>query len=490
MGHFNRHDEPGILSNVFSFISREISEFIINAKSGQRQAHPSITTPSSLSPRSDSLQPAPVPRNIDAQDSQPGPSNSRIRMLEEEVRMLKEELSRRHCPPSPQTRVSIPSPPPPPLPPPPGVRIPLPLHLGESKAIFASARAALRPTEAAATGSTNDLARSASGKVRQPTVNVPSDKMAAFLNEMRTVRVSDQPEPSGLSRSMSSTTVGVDGRREEMARHGSSSLASTAVGSKAASTSQFHSAARIPKPKFTLTASKPSSSSSSSSTYPALSLNATRPAKRKADFLSDSEGGSPSKRRLGTRARAQSDTSSSSTSSRTHEFFSAFTHSNLSITANHSSLSNETDITTPSVCSDNELGGAADSKMVSTPPGARSAAAAVHSAHNEVAEIADVDMEDKNVDIEPAPITPSRPQGDMFKRRPPMSPLPVPTPMRARAPARAKGRMSVLTPKRTKRGATRKPKPKSIMLLDEDQEDEEPDELPLPPKLKWRRGSA
>lgn len=128
--------------------------------------------------------------------------------------------------------------------------------------------------------------------------------------------------------------------------------------------------------------------------------------------------------------------------------------------------------------------------MLSTPPGARSAAAAVHSAHNEVAEIADVDMGDKNVDIEPAPITPSRPQGDIFKRRPPMSPLPVPTPMRARAPARAKGRMSVLTPKRTKRGATRKPKPKSIMLLDEDQEDEEPDELPLPPKLKWRRGSA
>jgi len=132
--------------------------------------------------------------------------------------------------------------------------------------------------------------------------------------------------------------------------------------------------------------------------------------------------------------------------------------------------------------------------MLSTPSGPRPAAAAVHSAHNEVIEIADVDMEDKNVDIEPAPITPSRPQGDMFKKRPPMSPLPLPTPMRARAPARAKGRKSVLTPKRTKRGATPKPKPKpkpnSIMLLDEDQEDEEPDELPLPPKLKWRRGSA
>jgi hypothetical protein len=37
MGHSTRHDpepkfsEPGILSNVFSFVSREIGEFMINA---------------------------------------------------------------------------------------------------------------------------------------------------------------------------------------------------------------------------------------------------------------------------------------------------------------------------------------------------------------------------------------------------------------------------------------------------------------------------
>lgn len=125
--------------------------------------------------------------------------------------------------------------------------------------------------------------------------------------------------------------------------------------------------------------------------------------------------------------------------------------------------------------------------MPSTPPGPRSA---VQSAHDEVIEIIDVDMEDNNVDIEPAhkPITPSRPHSDMFRKRPPMSPLPVPTPTRARAPARIKGRKSLPTPERTKRGAT--PKPKSIMLLDEDDDDDEedePDELALPPKLKWRR---
>lgn len=424
----------------------------------------------------------------------------RIRMLEEEVRMLKEELSRRRRSPTPQIQTQVPiPPPPPPLPPPPGVRIPLPPYLGESKALFASARAALRPTEAGTTGSTNDLARSASGKVRQPTVNVPSDKMAAFLNEMRTVRlrkvgsapgpgpeglsrsVSDRPGPSGLSRSMSSNAAGVNGRRENVARRkltgvkapvgsAASGLTSASTSSsrpasfssvgKAASTSTLPSVSSIPKPKSASTALKPSSSY----TYPAPSSHATRPVlnnKRKADALGDSEGRPTSKRRPGTCAQAQSDTSSSSSYSRTHEFASS-THLNLSLPGpsrtNHSSLSNETDITTPSLCSDNELGGDADGRMPSTPPGPRSAA------------------------------TPSHPQSDFFRKRPPISPLPVLTPTRARAPARAKGRKSVPTPERTKRGAT--PKPKSIMLLDEDadnDDEDEPDELALPPKLEWRR---
>ncbi|KAG2058461.1 hypothetical protein BDR06DRAFT_950253 [Suillus hirtellus] len=461
----------------------------------------------------------------------------RIRMLEEEVRMLKEELSRRRRSPTPQIQTQVPiPPPPPPLPPPPGVRIPLPPYLGESKALFASARAALRPTEAGTTGSTNDLARSASGKVRQPTVNVPSDKMAAFLNEMRTVRlrkvgsapgpgpeglsrsvsdrpVIDRPGPSGLSRSLSSNAAGVNGRRENVARRKStgvkapvgsaaSGLASASISSsrpasfssvnKAASPSKLPSAPSISKPKSASTALKPPSSY----TYPAPSSHATRPAlnnKRKADALGDSEGRSTSKRRPGTCAQAQSDTSSSSSYSRTHEFAGS-THSNLSLPGpshtNHSSLSNETDITTPSLCSDNELGGDADGRMPSTPPGPRSAVATVQNAHDDAIEIIDVDMEDKNVDIEPAHthVTPSHPQSDLFRKRPPMSPLPVLTPTRVRAPARAKGRKSVPTPERTKRGAT--PKPKSIMLLDEDDDDDdedEPDELALPPKLEWRR---
>ncbi|KAG1750240.1 hypothetical protein EDB19DRAFT_1679234 [Suillus lakei] len=44
--------------------------------------------------------------------------------------------------------------------------------------------------------------------MRQPTVNVPSDKMSAFLNEMKTVRLrkvgpAPGPVPGGLSRSVS-----------------------------------------------------------------------------------------------------------------------------------------------------------------------------------------------------------------------------------------------------------------------------------------------
>lgn len=131
-----------------------------------------------------------------------------------------------------------------------------------------------------------------------------------------------------------------------------------------------------------------------------------------------------------------------------------------------------------------------DGRMPSTPPGPKSAVAAVQNPHGDVIEIIDVDMEDHDNNNKPThkPITPSRPPGDMFRKRPPMSPLPVPTPTRVRAPARGKARKSMPTPERTKRGAT--PKPKSIMLLDEDDdddEDEEPDELALPPKLKWRR---
>ncbi|KAG1733444.1 hypothetical protein EDB19DRAFT_1830959 [Suillus lakei] len=94
-----------------------------------------------------------------------------------EVRMLKAKLSYRH----PQTQIQVPIP----LSPPPGVRVPLPPHLSESKALFASAH----PTEASTTWNTNNLAKLASGKARQHTINVPSDKMAMFLNEMRTVRL-------------------------------------------------------------------------------------------------------------------------------------------------------------------------------------------------------------------------------------------------------------------------------------------------------------
>ena len=125
--------------------------------------------------------------------------------------------------------------------------------------------------------------------------------------------------------------------------------------------------------------------------------------------------------------------------------------------------------------------------MPSTPPGPRHSAA--QATHNEVIEIIDVDMDMD--ELEPPlhrPVTPSHLQGNMFRKRPPMSPLPVPTPRKPPAPARAKGKKYIPTPERTKRGAT--PKPKGLFFLDEDDDDddeEEADELALPPRLQWKR---
>jgi hypothetical protein len=169
-------------------------------------------------------------------------------------------------------------------------------------------------------------------------------------------------------------------------------------------------------------------------------IGPTRPTlnnKCKADVLGDSEGGSTSKRRSGARTQAQSDASPSLSSSRTHEF-SGFTHPNISLTglahANHSSLSNETDIIAPSLFSDDDLGENADGRMLSTPSGPRSATAAVQRAHDEVIEIIDMGVGDKNNDIEPGhkPIMPSCSQRNMFRKRSPMSLLPAPMPTRVR----------------------------------------------------------
>ncbi|KZT29961.1 hypothetical protein NEOLEDRAFT_489049 [Neolentinus lepideus HHB14362 ss-1] len=114
----------------------------------------------------------------------------RIRHLEEEVRRLKDELARRPVV-NPSTDFRNPLPPPPPPAPPIGIAPRAPADTSAATdAILMAARASLRhagtPKEAPINAGPMAARTRRTG---QPTVNVPSEKMAAFLNEMKTVRL-------------------------------------------------------------------------------------------------------------------------------------------------------------------------------------------------------------------------------------------------------------------------------------------------------------
>lgn len=127
---------------------------------------------------------------------------------------------------------------------------------------------------------------------------------------------------------------------------------------------------------------------------------------------------------------------------------------------------NETDVTTPSLCSDNDRDeNSIEDRVPSTPPGPRSTTVTQKASNidtqEERIEVIDVDMEE-HLHPEPRTITPSsvpRRTSDLFKKRPPTSPIPIPTPRRPSAPAR------------TKRGAT--PRPKSLPSMESDIDDED-----------------
>lgn len=118
-------------------------------------------------------------------------------------------------------------------------------------------------------------------------------------------------------------------------------------------------------------------------------------------------------------------------------------------------------MTTPSLCSDNDRDeNSIEDRVPSTPPGPR-ATTSKTGAPEEGIDVIDVDMEEQ---LPPAPGTISphsvpRRTSELFKKRPPTSPIPIPTPRRPSAPAR------------TKRGAT--PKPKSLPSLESDVDDED-----------------
>ncbi|KAJ3861263.1 hypothetical protein EV359DRAFT_84491 [Lentinula novae-zelandiae] len=119
----------------------------------------------------------------------------KIRKLEEEIERLKEELRRR---PAPSPPFPIPPPPPPPPQPPLAISIAAPSALNNSNAPapFAHARAALNHAPTPKEAPINPPRRGG-----QPTVGVTADKMAAFLTEMKTVRLRKVGSQSTLGKS-------------------------------------------------------------------------------------------------------------------------------------------------------------------------------------------------------------------------------------------------------------------------------------------------
>ncbi|KAF8134860.1 hypothetical protein EV363DRAFT_1396329 [Boletus edulis] len=321
--------------------------------------------------------------------------------------------------------------------------------------MFASARASLRHAMTPVEAPINNPGQTRTKRHGQPTVNVPSEKMAAFLHEIKTAKLrkvgsgtnamggDGRAGPSGLSKSVNVTT---------------SSFSTTAAKLSAQELKRRRSLANLRVPIGSSLAAPLSLSASVTAKEAEVRVGQ----KRKADALGvDELRGVPLKRRM-TESSVQS-----SSGMRQHTTSSS---SEISPRPSYSlppqTLPNETDVTTPSLCSDNDRDeNSIEDRVPSTPPGPRATAvtqkASRPEAPEEQIEVIDVDMEEPS-HPEPRTIGPNsvpRRTSQLFKKRPPTSPLPIPTPRRPSAPAR------------TKRGAT--PKPKSIPFLESDIEDED-----------------
>ncbi|KAI6147003.1 hypothetical protein EDD17DRAFT_80378 [Pisolithus thermaeus] len=357
----------------------------------------------------------------------------RIKMLEEEVKRLREELSRS------QGRSSTSGPPPPPPPPP--LPAPLPIRidtrLSNPDALFASARAALRHTSHPVEAPIN---HSVSGRKRQgkPTVNVPSEQMAAFLNEIKTVRL----------RKVGTTPASITGIATTSTRQ----VPESSTLSKSTSALSWASGPIRPTTQELTRRRSLASLRDAAPNLLAKEILLKAGQKRKADAMECDElnVSRATKRRL-----AQSSdvtvpsggwTQLSASSSKLHQpDFGKQTWPSFS--------ANEIDLTTPSLCSDNERDGdgSLEDQTPSTPPGLQPAVIEQRSGLREP-DIIDVDLEeDVNRDansraISPSPRSSRLRKADIFEKRPPMSPIPDSTPRKPAAPARVR-RVSTPKPK-------------------------------------------
>ncbi|TDL16496.1 hypothetical protein BD410DRAFT_822851 [Rickenella mellea] len=410
----------------------------------------------------------------------------RIRALEEEVKMLRTELARQRE----TSHSSHPPPPPPPPPPPmPGPSTSLPLSRATTTAdpVLANVRASLKHTAPPHENPINPAVYGSAGAQRakrtgQPTLKIGADDMAAFLKEMKTHRLrkisngadgsfSSERQERGergersmerggvdVSRSEASNSTSVvasgtvvfprrdpSGSREDVdLRHGEKrkrvdeSISSGSLPPKRRLTVSNPSAPNLSasssRSSITLNTSLPLSTTSSSSHIPIQHPNTSHPYQPQPFAMPAEPDPRPRHTRL---------------------------YPNLSRT--------EAELTTPSLCSDNEVDfdgeRSVEDPAPSTPPGggeharSRSVSISINAdgGHRNLSrdppqsnarDVIDVDMEppaqathhpESNM-LKPRKEKERRGVDDIFGRRPPSSPLPPLSPRKPRPPARPRVR--------------------------------------------------
>ncbi|RPD60995.1 hypothetical protein L226DRAFT_462661 [Lentinus tigrinus ALCF2SS1-7] len=382
----------------------------------------------------------------------------RIRMLEEEVARLRAELALKN------NNASM-MPPPPPPPPPPLFRP----HIhttssGGDPNYLASARASLKPTAPPVEAPINGAA-SRTRKAGQPTLNLSSDKMAAFLREMKTVRLrkvggtaaSGSMGPPSMAGDI---TIGGDLTRSTSGHGMSEARRAAILGDTSFDTGV---AARI------FIGDK-----SEKRKRDASEEEAAGPSKRReTTFLrTNNTGGSSASSSQSTLASNSQSSTSSSQSSSSSANSSASGASLFDAPAPHSQASrhkanaplriwptrSSTDLTTPSLCSDNENDHSED-RVPDTPSdssrGRNDIVRAVEPRElqpQQEPEIIDVDALDTPPRRERSgsPIsdvkTEAQTRKDVFARRPPENPMPSQSPVKPRPPARTKTKIPAPAP--------------------------------------------
>ncbi|TFK66296.1 hypothetical protein BDN72DRAFT_844510 [Pluteus cervinus] len=341
----------------------------------------------------------------------------RIRILEEEVTKLREELSNRPVRNNP-VHLGFDHPPPPPPPPPPLPRQSAPLRIPYASStpgsVFRSIRASLKPMPTPVEAPINPPAR----RQGHPTVGLPPDLMASFLSELKTVRLRKVSGPPGT--------------RTESSRP-SSSFNVTAYLAETSSTGRFRS------------------SDDSTPWAESSRVGAKRKREDVSQAFREASSTGPALKRISLSTSLDSDSYASRAQDKILFAPPLSKHPQINPTFQSG--------TTPSLCSDNSLEREDDTQFDEPPstPSTGPLLSFPQESHADMSlsdlsgqEIIDVDLlPDEPANLQgrlcsppfiPPPLSsiPDSPQQskrvDLFARRPPASPLPAPSPRKPLPP--------------------------------------------------------